>query len=239
MGLSQSVILITGGSSGIGQATCELFSEQGATILFTSRSKDKLSQLEQQYKDKGAKDAKGYILDIRKKEDSVNLVKQIKEDYGKIDVLVNNAGIGIYKSVHELDFEEWDNVISTNLTGVFYLTHEVLPLMIAQNKGYIVNVVSLAGVNTFAKGAAYCASKHGLMGFSDSLMVEVRQYNIKVSVIMPGSVNTHFNNNVPQNDEETWKLIPKDVADAIYSVVSARWNHLMSRVEIRTLTPSK
>lgn len=237
--LDKSVVLITGGNRGIGKATAELFSEKGATVLFTSRHKDTFPQLEKEFIKRGASKSKGYLFDIRMQSESVHLIQQIKRDFETIDILINNAGVGFFNNIAELTPREWEDVINTNLTGVFYLTHEVLPLMTNQKKGHIVNVGSLASKNTFVGGGAYCASKFGLLGFSECLMLEVRDYNIKVSTIMPGSVNTPFMTQTEDSDDETWKLTAKDVADTIYDVVNTRSGHLMSRVELRPLMPSK
>ncbi|MDH4128129.1 MAG: SDR family oxidoreductase [Spirochaetota bacterium] len=237
--LNNSVILITGGSRGIGKATCELFSQKAYTVLFTSRSSDNLSTLENEFKLKGAKDVRGYQFDIRDHNQSVKLIETIKKDYNKIDILVNNAGIGIFNSADDMKINEWENVINTNLTGVFYITREVLPLMIEQQKGHIINVGSLASRNTFSGGSAYCASKFGLLGFSECLMLDVRHHNIKVSIIMPGSVETSFMDQSTEADKDTWKLIASDVAEAIYDVVNTRSGHLISRIELRPLKPQK
>ncbi len=234
-----TLVLITGGNKGIGKATAILFSEKGYTVLFTSRSSESHSQLEDEYKSKGAASAKGYVLDIRQKESSVQLVQAVQKDFGKIDILINNAGIGIFSGVGDMTSDQWKDVIDTNLTGVFYLTHEVLPGMIGGKQGHIVNVGSLASRNTFSGGGAYCASKFGLLGFSECLMLDVREYNIKVSMIMPGSVNTSFNDHSVDDDQDTWKLTSEDVAEAIYDVVNTRSGHLMSRIELRPTNPAR
>ncbi|HEO65933.1 MAG TPA: SDR family NAD(P)-dependent oxidoreductase, partial [Spirochaetes bacterium] len=121
----------------------------------------------------------------------------------------------------------------------YYLTHEVLPGMIGGKQGHIVNVGSLASRNTFSGGGAYCASKFGLLGFSECLMLDVREHNIKVSMIMPGSVNTSFNDHSVDDDQDTWKLTSEDVAEAIYDVVNTRSGHLMSRIELRPANPAR
>lgn len=234
-----TVILITGGNKGIGKATADLFAEKQCQVLFTTRNSENIKEIEKDLLQKGAAKAKGYCFDIKDLSASIELAKSIKSEFGQLDVLVNNAGIGIFKSTEEMTAEEWNDVIQTNLTGVFYLTQQLLPIMIEKEKGHIVNVGSLASRNTFPGGSAYCASKFGLLGFSECLMLDVRQYNIKVSIIMPGSVNTPFNNHATESDEDTWKLTAADVADAIYDTVNTRSGHLMSRVELRPLKPNK
>ncbi len=239
MNQQKTHVLITGANKGIGKAAAELFAAQGATILFTTRQDHIVSQLENELKDLGAADAKGYLFDICNQQETVSLVEKITTDFTHLDILVNNAGIGIYKKVTELTPPEWHDVINTNLTGVFYLTHQILPLMIKQKKGHIINVGSLAGKNTFVNGAAYCASKFGLLGFSECLMLEAREHNIKVSIIMPGSVNSTFANHKEEPDDKTWKLHTKDVAEAILAVANSRYNNIISRVELRTLKSQK
>lgn len=234
-----TVVLITGGNKGIGKATADLFAEMGAQIIFTTRTDNIISCMENLFKSRGASKVKGYLFDITDLSACKELSESIKKEFGRLDILINNAGIGIFKSAMEMTPEDWNNVIQTNLTGVFHLTQELLPIMMEQQRGHIVNVGSLASRNTFAGGSAYCASKFGLLGYSECLMLDVRDHNIKVSIIMPGSVNTPFNNHSPEDDDETWKLTASDVAEAIYDVVRTRSGHLMSRVELRPLTPKK
>ncbi|MDH5680739.1 MAG: SDR family NAD(P)-dependent oxidoreductase [Spirochaetota bacterium] len=236
--IKDKIILITGGNKGIGKATAELLAQKGATILFTSRKPDQIPALEAELSAKGASKVKGYVFDITNIEDPVSLTEEIISEFGRIDVLINNAGIGLFKNIVEMSIDQWQDVINTNLTGLFHLTKLVLPSMISQKGGHIVNVGSLASRNTFPGGGAYCASKFGLLGFSECLMLDVRQHNIKVSIIMPGSVNTPFHDQPVVDDEETWKLTATDVAEAIYDVINTRSGHLMSRVELRPLLPA-
>ncbi|HEX5876111.1 MAG TPA: SDR family NAD(P)-dependent oxidoreductase, partial [Pyrinomonadaceae bacterium] len=153
-------------------------------------------------------------------------------------ILVNNAGIGLFASVESISPEEFRTVIETNLCGVFYCCHEAIPLMKQRGGGYIINISSLAGANAHAQMAAYNASKFGLNGFSEALMQEVRHDKIKVSYIMPGSVNTEFGGDEP-NDEKSWQLQPEDVARVVIDLLEHPDRSLPSRVELRPSRPPK
>lgn len=158
--------------------------------------------------------------------------------FGGLDILVNNAGIGLFQTVEEMTPEDFRSVLETNLFGVFYCCHEAIPLMKQRGGGYIINMSSLAGVNAHPQMAAYNASKFGLNGFSEALMQEVRHDNIKVSYIMPGSVNTHFGGDEPSPDQ-AWQLQPSDIGKVVLDLLHNDSRALVSRVEIRPSKPPK
>ena len=159
-------------------------------------------------------------------------VNQAAEAFGSLTTLINNAGVGIFRNVEELSDDDWHRVMETNLTGVFYATRAAIPLMKRAGGGWIINIASLAGRNYFATAAAYCASKAGLVAFSEAVMLEVRNDNIRVSCVMPGSVGTEFNGRSPRPDE-AWKLTPEDIAEVVIDLLRHPARSLPSKVEIR------
>jgi NAD(P)-dependent dehydrogenase (short-subunit alcohol dehydrogenase family) len=164
---------------------------------------------------------------------------RVKQALGGLDVLINNAGIGSHNYVEGMSAKEWDSTIQTNLSGVFYCCHEALPLMKQRGGGYIINIGSLAGKNAFPGGAAYCASKFAIIGFSEALMQEVRYDHIRVSYVMPGSVNTSFGRSGEQDPATSWKLASADVATAVVNLIEMDPRALASRVELRPSEPKK
>jgi 3-oxoacyl-[acyl-carrier protein] reductase len=182
---------------------------------------------------------RGTACDVRSYEQVRSLVVETARAFGNLDILVNNAGIGSHSNVEDMPVEEWSATLETNLSGVFFCCHEALPLMKRGGGGYIINIGSLAGKNAFAGGAAYCASKFGLIGFSEALMQEVRYDHIRVSYVMPGSVNTSFGRSGEQDPSTTWKLLPDDVAKVVIDLLEADPRSLASRVELRPSEPGK
>jgi len=181
-------------------------------------------------------DVRGKACDVRKYSDAESLMRFAAEGWGGLDILVNNAGIGIFGHVAEISPEEWDRVIDTNLTGVFYCCRAAIPFLRQRGGGYIINISSLAGKNAFPDGTAYNASKFGLEGFTEALMLDLRYENIKVSYIMPGSVATHFAGREP-SERDAWKLAPQDVARVVLDLLAHEKRALPSRVELRPFQP--
>ena len=180
----------------------------------------------------------GKTCDVRKPDQVRQLIHFCVKELGRIDILINNAGIGIFETVEEFDLEKWRAVIDTNLDGVFYGCHFAIPEMKKRGGGFIVNISSLAGKNAFPKGAAYNASKFALVGFSEALMQEVRYDNIRVAYIMPGSVDTRFSGNPPAG-EQAWKISPRDVAEVVIETLKRHPRSLTSRIEMRPSRPPR
>ncbi len=231
--LDGKVALVTGGSRGIGRGIVEALDGEGATVAFTARSAQSAEQVAGELGER----ALGFACDVRSEELVARLFRQIDEAAGSLDILVNNAGIGIFGPVVEMDPEDWRAVIETNLNGVFYCCHEAIPRMRKRGGGYIINVSSLAGKNPIANGAAYNASKFGLNGFSEALMMEVRYDGIRVSYLMPGSVATEFGQGGQQ--KAGWALTPADVAGVVLDLLRSPSHALFSRVEMRPSQPPK
>jgi NAD(P)-dependent dehydrogenase (short-subunit alcohol dehydrogenase family) len=231
--LTNRIAIVTGGTRGIGRAIATSLVAAGVKVAITARSERDLSDAVSKLGNAG-----GYVCDVRDYEQVKSTIAQITADLGGIDILVNNAGIGIFETVESMIVEDFRAVLETNVFGVFYCCHEVIPLMKRRGGGYIINISSLAGANPHARMAAYNASKFGLNGFSEALMQEVRHDNIKVSYIMPGSVNTEFGGDSPR-DENSWQLQPADIAQAVMDLLEYPERGLVSRLEIRPSRPPK
>jgi 3-oxoacyl-[acyl-carrier protein] reductase len=223
--------LVTGGTKGIGRAIAEALIKAGVRVTITARHQDEITAAVSQL---GPDMATGHVCDVR----DYNQVKSVFARLDGLDILINNAGVGIFGSVESMSVEDFRAVLETNVFGVFYCCHEAIPLMKKRGGGYIINISSLAGANPHAEMAAYNASKFGLNGFSEALMQEVRQDKIKVSYIMPGSVNTEFGGDEP-SDQKSWQLQPSDIAQVVMDLLSYPERALPSRIEIRPSRPPK
>ena len=232
--LSKKIAIVTGGTKGIGRAIAEALVDAGASVAITARNQDEITKAVSQINRRSRGMAKGYVCDVR----DYNQVKSLFADVGAVDILINNAGVGIFSSVESMSVEDFRTVLETNVFGVFYCCHEAIPLMKQRGGGYIINISSLAGANAHPKMAAYNASKFGLNGFSEALMQEVRHDGIKVSYIMPGSVNTEFGGD-ETSDEKSWQLQPTDIAQVVLHLLQYPERTLPSRVEIRPSRPPK
>ena len=238
--LHEKVAVVTGGSRGIGLSIAAALLARGAAVVITGRDESHLDTTRTQL----AKDAGDRIhavrADVRDPGDAAGAIGAAVERFGGLDILVNNAGVGVFAPVADMDVAQWHDVIETNLSGVFFCCHAAIPRMRARGGGWIINISSLAGKNSFTSGAAYCASKAGLNAFSEALMQEVRYDNIRVSYVMPGSVATGFARGTsPSGPAEDWKLAPDDVAQVVVDLVAHPARSLPSRVELRPSRPAK
>ena len=238
MDLTGRAAVVTGGSKGIGYAIAESLAGAGADVVVCARNADELADAVDALDEAGAGRVLGVRCDIRVEGDVRRLVDYAAEELGRLDVLVNNAGVGRFGAVDELTTEDWLTVIETNLNGAFYAAHAAIPHMKRAGSGWIINIGSLAGKNPFAGGAAYNASKFGLLGFSEAMMLDVRHMGIRVSCVMPGSVSTHFNQNTP-GDEDAWKIQPEDIARIVMDLLATPDRTLPSRIEVRPSRPKK
>ena len=238
MDLKGKTAIITGGTKGIGRAIAEALAREGMNVCISARSADEIEQAVGEISDAGEGVVTGAVCDVRDEEKVKALFAHTVAELGGMDVLVNNAGVGIFKSVEETTPEEFRAVLETNLYGVFYCCREAIPLMKQRGGGYILNISSLAGANPHPQMAAYNASKFALNGFSEALMQEVRHDGIKVSYIMPGSVNTYFGGDEP-DDDKSWQLQPEDIARVVLNLLHHDERSLPSRVEIRPSQPPK
>jgi 3-oxoacyl-[acyl-carrier protein] reductase len=238
--LSGKVAAVTGATRGIGYNIAEALLGEGARVFLCGRSESSVGNALQTLEAHAAGRVDGIAADVRSYDDCRRFITRAAERFGGLDILVNNAGIGIMKPVAELSPEEWDETLHTNLSSVFYCSHEAIPLMRRRGGGYIFNISSLAGANAFPGGAAYNASKFGLNGFSEALMQEVRYDGIRVSYIMPGSVDTDFAAPGPGGKARaSWRLSGEDVAKAVIDLYRFPSRALASRVEMRPSQPPR
>jgi NAD(P)-dependent dehydrogenase (short-subunit alcohol dehydrogenase family) len=236
--LENKVAMVTGGTKGIGRAISRALLTEGARVVVCSRHQGEVESCVAELGQKSAGKIVGRACDVGRYEDVQKLTEFAVQRFGGIDILVNNAAIGIFASVTELSPEQWRQVIDTNLTGVYHCCHAVIPHMKERGAGYIINISSLAGKNPFKGGSAYNASKFGLNGFSEAIMQDLRYDNIRVSYVMPGSVNTHFAGNEPAT-ANAWKLAPEDVAQVVVDLLHHDPRCLPSCVEMRPSKPPK
>jgi len=232
----QKTAFITGGSKGIGLGVAQVLINEGIKVAVTSRSQAAADQAADLLNKQKPGFAIGIESDVRNYESLSNAVEQIKQLWGRIDYFIANAGVGHFAPVQELSIEEWNETIDINLTGVFYslkASYEALKT----TKGYFITISSLAGTNFFANGAAYNASKFGLVGFSQAAMLDIRKDGIKVTTIMPGSVATEFNNHTP-SEKDAWKIQPEDIGQIVADLIKLPARTLPSKVEVRPTIPA-
>ena len=227
--------IVTGGTKGIGYGIAEALLDAGGHVMITGRDAASVAAAVEKL-GAGAGDSSrviGRAVDVRDRAAVDAMVAEAVSTFGSLNTLINNAGVGLFTSVEQTTDEDWASVIETNLTGVFYCSRAAIPALRQARGGWIINIASLAGRNYFANASAYCASKAGLVAFSEALMLEVRNDNIRVSVVMPGSVATDFSGPSGKHDDESWKLTPADIAEVVMDLLRHPSRSLPSKVEIR------
>ncbi len=230
------VALVTGGSKGIGYGIAEALLAKGVKVAITSRTEEAaIEAAESLKKSSGIKDVLGLKSDVREYNDHEACVDAIIENFGRLDFVIANAGLGHFGSVEDLSIEQWNEVIDTNLTGVFYTIKSTVA-QLKKQRGYFITISSLAGTNFFAGGAAYNASKFGLTGFTQAIMLDLRQAGVNVSTIMPGSVATYFNNHQP-NKNDDWKIQKEDMGQMVIDLLKMNPRTLPSKIEVRPSRP--
>lgn len=230
------VAFITGGSKGIGFGVAQSLIEQGIKVAITSRSQKhadeaviKLNNIKEGY-------ALGFEADVRQLDAQQKAVDAIIEKWGQIDYVIANAGVGHFGNIEDITVEQWHETIDINLTGVFNTVKATLPAL-KNTKGYLITLASLAGTNFFANASVYNASKFGLVGFTQAVMLDIRKYGIKVSTIMPGSVATEFDNN-EVSEKDAWKIQPEDIGQMVVDLIKMPARTLPSKVEVRPSMPA-
>jgi 3-oxoacyl-[acyl-carrier protein] reductase len=228
--------VVTGGTRGIGRAIAESLLRSGAAVAICGRGRETVERAAGELKGATGGEVLGASADVSKWDQVERFFETVASRFGGLDILVNNAGVGVFRPIQELTLEQWRNTIDLNLTGAFYCCHAAIPLLRKRGAGYIIQISSLAGVNAFAGGAAYNASKFGINGFSEAIMQDLRYEDIRVSYIMPGSVDTDFS---PRSGRADWKIAPEDVAEVVLSLLRMPDRTLVSRVEMRPSKPKK
>jgi len=231
--LNGKVAVVTGGNRGIGRGIAEALAAEGLTVALTSRNAEHAATAAREI----GHGARGYACDVRRHEQVAAMFASVERDLGGVDVLVNNAGIGLFAPVASMSLEDWHAVIETNLNGLFYCTREAIPRMRKRGGGYIFNLSSLAGRNAFPNGGAYCATKYAVNGFSEVLFQEVRDDDIRVTYLMPGSVATEFGRGSAA--KQGWALQPADVGEIVVDLLRTHPRAMSSRVEMRPSRPKK
>jgi len=233
MDKNNKTALITGGSKGIGYGVAETLLKMGYKVAITSRSLSAAEKAAKKLSNHG--EAIGLEADVRSFDSQKKAVENLMDKWGQLDVLVANAGIGNFGSVEDLTVEEWKDTIDTNLTGVFYSIKASVDAL-KKTEGYFISISSLAGTNFFAGGAAYNASKFGVTGFTQAVMLDLRNKGVKVSTIMPGSVATHFNDNEP-SEEDAWKIQIEDIGELVGDLLKMNSRTLPSKIEVSPSRP--
>ena len=232
MALGGKVAFVTGGSRGIGFATARALTAQGASVAIIGTDQTRLDTAAREL----GQSAIPIRADVRRHEEVERAVSSAVSHFGRLDVLVNNAGIGVYRPVSDMTVDEWNRTFETNVSGMFHCCHAALPHL-KQSGGWIINISSLSSTGPFANGAAYCASKSAVNAFSDALMQEVRYDGVRVTCVLPGSVNTGFGGR--ENTKSEWALQPEDVAEAIVDLLVHPPRSLPSRIDIRPAQPQR
>lgn len=233
--IKDKVILITGGTKGIGLGVATVLLNEGARVAITGRDEKVVREVTADLAKKWPGKALGLAADVRSFDDQKRSVESIIKQWGQLDVLVANAGVGHFGPIDSITPKQWHETIDINLTGVFYSVKATLAAL-SKSKGYVITIASLAGTNFFAGGAAYNASKFGLVGFSQAMMLDVRNAGIKVTTIMPGSVATNFNGHEP-SAADAWKIQPDDIGQIVADLLKMNPRTLPSKVEVRPTIP--
>lgn len=234
--LINKIAYITGGSKGIGFGIAKILLDNGMRVAITSRT---LSGATEAAALLGKDPSK--ILPLQSEVSSLasetKAIQATLDHFGQVDVLVANAGVGHFANIEDITERQWKETIDTNLTGVFNSVKASLAAL-KKSQGYIITIASLAGTNFFENGAAYNASKFGLVGFTQAIMLDLRKHGIKTSTIMPGSVATHFNNHIP-GDADVWKIQPEDIGELVLDLLKMNPRTLPSKIEVRPTMPGK
>ena len=233
--IKNKVALITGGSKGIGYGVAQVLMAEGMKVAITSRSQAAAEEAASELNKLGKGEAFGVASDVRSLASQMEAVEKVMAHFGQIDLLLANAGIGHFASLEDLTEAQWNETIDTNLTGVFFSVKACLNAL-KKSRGFIITLSSLAGTNFFAGGSAYNASKFGLTGFSQAIMLDLRTKGIRVSTIMPGSVATHFNNHTP-SEKDAWKIQPEDIGEMVATLMKLDARTLPSKIEMRPSSP--
>lgn len=230
-------VLVTGGSKGIGFGIARVLAQAGCNVVITSRNAEDATRAAEEISTSNSR-VLGFQADVRSLSDMENVAKAAHAELGDLDVVIANAGVGHFAPIQELGENEWNEMIDTNLTGLFTTIKATVDMLKAR-EGYFFTIASLAGANFFAGGAGYNASKFGAVGFTQAVMLDLRYEGIKVSTIMPGSVASHFNNHTPDSQKDAWKIQPEDLGELIVDLLKMNPRTLPSKIEVRPSRPPR
>ena len=233
MDLKGKVAYITGGSKGIGLGVAKALLDQGMKVAISGRNQESLAAAKQGLGN--SKNLLEIVSDVSVFQDEVNAIETIVTKWGRLDVVLANAGVGHFAPIYEMEEDQWNQMINTNLNGVFHTLKASFEAL-KESEGYYITLASLAGTNFFAQGAGYNATKFGVVGFTQAAMLDLRKYNIKVSTIMPGSVATYFNNNEP-SEKDAWKIQSEDIGQIVIDLLKMHPRTLPSKIEVRPTRP--
>ena len=231
--IQHKTALITGGSKGIGYGVAEALVNENINVAITGRSKESVDKAVASLNKLGKDEAIGFVADVRNAEAQQHVVTSLVKKWGSLGILIANAGLGHFSSIETLTAEQWQETIDTNLTGVFHSIKASLEEL-KKSQGYIITMASLAGTNFFAGASAYNASKFGLVGFTQAVMLDIRKYGIKVTTIMPGSVATDFSG---VSKDDAWKIQPEDIGQMVVDLLKMHPRTLPSKIEVRPSIP--
>ncbi|WP_293887490.1 MULTISPECIES: SDR family oxidoreductase [unclassified Sphingobacterium] len=226
--IKDKVAYITGGTKGIGFGIAKSLIEAGVKVAISGRNTEDLEKAKHEL---GNQNVIAIQADVTDFEDEKKAVDAVVEKFGKLDIIIANAGMGTFAPVDEMSLDDWNAMINTNLTGAFH-TLKAGVEQLKKNKGYFISIASLAGTNFFAQGAGYNATKFGLVGFTQAAMLDLRNYDVKCTTIMPGSVTSNFNGHIP-NEEDHWKIQPADIGQMVVDLLKMNQNVLPSKIEVR------
>ena len=233
MDLKEKVAYITGGTKGIGLGVAKCLLDEGMKVVISGRSQEGVKMAVELLGDN--ENVLGVQSDVTKLLDEQQAVEQILEHWGRLDLVLANAGVGHFAPVDELSEKAWEQMIHTNLNGVFY-TLKASVEALKKSEGYYMTLASLAGTNFFPQGAGYNATKFGVVGFTQAAMLDLRKYNVKVTTIMPGSVATYFNGNEP-SEKDAWKIQAEDIGKLVVDLLQMHPRTLPSKIEVRPTRP--
>lgn len=228
MSLENKVAYITGGTKGIGFGIAKALVNAGLKVAISGRKQEDVDKAKTEL---GSDNVLAIASNVVNYDDEKAAVAEIVANFGKLDIVIANAGVGKFAPIDQLSLEDWNAMIDTNLTGVFH-TLKASVEQLKANKGYYISIASLAGTNFFANGAGYNASKFGVVGFTQAAMLDLREYGVKTTTIMPGSVTSHFNDHQP-NDADGWKIQPEDLGQMVVDLLNLNPNVLPSKIEVR------
>lgn len=233
MNIKGKVAYITGGTKGIGYGVAQSLLKMGMKVAISGRNQDAVGKAVERLGNKGS--VLGITSDVTNFQNEAKAVNTIIDTWGKLDVVLANAGVGHFAPVDQMEVEDWNQMVQTNLTGAFYTLKAAMEALKA-SKGYYMTLASLAGTNFFASGAGYNATKFGVVGFTQAAMLDLRKYGIKVTTIMPGSVATYFNGNEP-SEKDAWKIQPEDIGKLVIDLLLMHPRTLPSKIEVRPTRP--